>query len=241
MFGLKRAWVVVLILQAPFVQTQITREAALESIRREYQASGGRPDVELLVRLDQQLRALIPYWSWDGQPLTLKESRRTYEDIGVEPLLFEPDLLGYSGKLLREAHAIDPHSHRQFTLYATVFGTEGEMGNTPPMPQAAKAYLKEFPNGPFALQTHLALGNFQSDLFQAIQGAEAGDRESQKYECYRAYVMNAPLSVQRRQAQVSAVEHYGALTRLRPDVREFADWLAQVGRGRVEGWHYCAD
>jgi len=232
---------VVLILHGPFVQAQDTREAALEYIQREYQVAGGRPDVETLVRLDQQLRALLPHWNWEGKPLSIKANPRNYEDIGVEPAVFEPDVVGYSGKLLREAHAIEPRSHRQFTLYGTVFGIQGETGNQPPNPEAAEAYLKEFPNGPFGLQSHLALGNFQSDLFQVIQGAESGDRENYKYECYRAFVTNAPLSAQRRQAQASAIEHYGALTRLRPDVHEFADWLAQARRGRFEGWHYCAD
>jgi hypothetical protein len=241
MISLQMAMVVVLAVLTPFLQAQDARQVALEAIERDYEVSSGRTDVVTLVRLDQQLRALIPYWSWEGPPFSTKGFRRSYEGIGVRPLLFEPEFAGYSGKLLREAHAIDPRSQRRFTLYSTVFGAEGETGNTPPVPEAAEAYLREFPNGPFAFQAHLALGTFQSDLFQVIEGAEAGDRESHKHECYRAYVTTAPLSVQRGRAQASAIEHYGALTRLRPDVREFIDWSAKARLGRFEGWHYCGD
>jgi len=230
-----------LILLASIARAQDSRSTALASVYRQYQALGGRHDVGTLVRLDQQLRRLVPYWRWEGPMLGVKDYVPSYEKIGVQPLLFESGTLGYSGKLLREAHAINPRSHREFTLYATLFGPEGEVGNAPPIPQAAKTYLHEFPNGPFSFQAHLALGNFQSDLFQVLQGPELRDRNGYKYKCYRTYLTKAPLPVQRRQAQSSAVEHYRALTRLRPDVHEFADWLKEAQRGRIEGWHYCAD
>lgn len=73
--------------------------------------------------------------------------------------------LAIRGKLLREAHRLDPKAYRSYTLYSTVFSAEGEAGDEIPSPTAAEAYLKEFPSGPFVVQTHLALAHFYADLF----------------------------------------------------------------------------
>ena len=153
-------------------QSRGTHEADLERIYQEYSSSRKRPDVSRLVQLDDQLRRLIPYWNWEGSPASSKNYRPEYSAIGVRPALFEPDSLSYSGKLLLEAHRRDPKSHRRYTLYATVFGAEGEDGNALPLPTAAKAYLDEFPKGPFAVSAHLAAANFYADLFKVIRAEE---------------------------------------------------------------------
>jgi hypothetical protein len=153
--------------------------------------------------------------------------------------LFEPDSLSYSGKLLLEAHQRDPKIQRSYTLYSTVFGEEEEAGM--PSPAAAKAYLQEFPSGPFAFQAHLAIANFYSDLIQVIQEEEAGVPRDYKYDCYQKYIVKGPLPPQRTDAQAQAVEHYLAVTRLMPKVEELAEWLVEIRTGKIGGWHYCAD
>jgi hypothetical protein len=217
------------------------RDADLERIYQEYSSSRRRPDVSRLVLLDDQLRRLIPYWSWEGSPASSKNYRPEYSAIGVRPTLFEPDSLSYSGKLLLEAHHRDPKSHRSYTLYATVFGAEGEDGNALPLPTAAKAYLYEFPKGPFAVSAHLAAANFYADLFKVIRAEERREARDYKYECFKKFIAKGPLQPQRIDAQAQAVEHYLALTRLMPKVQTFAEWLADMRNGQSEGWHYCAD
>src|SRR6187549_2147814 len=129
-------------------ESQGAIDAALERIYKEYSSFRGQPDVTRLVLLDQELRRLLPVWSWEGPPALSKNYRSEYKTIGVTPVLFEPTLLSYSGKLLLEAHQRDPKIQRSYTLYSTVFGKDEEGGM--PSTAAAKAYLQEFPSGPFA-------------------------------------------------------------------------------------------
>lgn len=224
---------------ASYGQTEPDTELA--RIFSEYSSFGGQPDIGRLVQLDQELRRLIPYWSWEGAPASSRYYRPEYQAIGVGPAMFESDSLVYSGKLLLEAHRLDARSRRSYTLYSTVFGAEGEAGNSLPSPVAARAYLQEFPSGPFALHAHLAAANFFADLFKVLQAEETGESRGYKYECFKSYIAKAPLPSQRAKAQAQAVEHYLALTRLRPDVKVFAEWLSDMQKGQSQGWHYCAD
>ena len=219
-------------------ESQGAIDAALERIYKEYSSFRGQPDVTRLVLLDQELRRLLPVWSWEGPPALSKNYRSEYKTIGVTPALFEPTLLSYSGKLLLEAHQRDPKIQRSYTLYSTVFGKDEEGGM--PSTAAAKAYLQEFPSGPFAFQAHLAIANFYSDLFQVIREEEAGGPREYKYDCYQKY-LKGPLPPQRTDAQAQAVEHYLAVTRLMPKVKELAGWLAEMRTGKINGWHYCGD
>jgi hypothetical protein len=220
---------------------QTSPDAELARIYNEYSSFRGELDVGRLVQLDQELRRLLPYWSWEGVPASSQNYRPDYEAIGVGRAMFEPGSLVYSGKLLLEAHRKDPRSRRSYTLYSTVFGVEGEAGNSLPSPVVALAYLQEFPNGPFALYAHLATANFFADLFKVIQAEEAGKPRDYKYECFKTYIAKGPLPPQRSRAQAQAVEHYLALTRLRPEVKVFSEWLADMQKGQNQGWRRCAD
>jgi len=220
-------------------ESQGTVDTTLQRIYKEYSSFRGQPNVGRLVLLDQELRRLFPSWSWDGPPALNKNFRPEYEAIGVTPMLFEPNFLSYSGKLLLEAHQRDPNSQRSYTLYSSVFGKEEEHGM--PSPTAAKAYLREFPTGPFAFQAHLAVANFYSDLFQVIQQEEAGVARDYKYDCYQKYLVKGPLPPQRTDAQAQAVDHYIAAIRFMPKVKLLEAWLADIRTGKVIGWHYCAD
>jgi hypothetical protein len=220
-------------------ESQEALDTALQRIYKEYLSFGGKPDVGRLVLLDQELRRLLPRWVWEGPPALSKNYRPEYKTIGVTPTVFDPDSLSYSGKLIVEAHERDPKIQRSYTLYSTVFDEEEDGGM--PSPAAAKAYLQEFPSGPFAFQAHLAIANFYSDLFQVIQEEEAGMPRDYKYDCYQTYIVKGPLPPQRTDAQAQAVEHYLAATRLMPKVEELAEWLAEMRIGKINGWHYCED
>jgi hypothetical protein len=235
------AVVAAVVLSTPSLFSQELVAVALDRIYQEYDAQAKRPDAARLVLLDQELRRLVPHWSWDGAFASSKGFRPIYESIGVTPALFEPELLSYSGKLLLEAHRRDPKVRRSRTLYATVFGEDGEAANALPSLDAGRAYLREFPTGPFAVHVHLALANFYADLFKVVQRELAGEPRDYKYDCFRAHLNGSSLITQRRLAQEESVRHLVVLVRIRPEVRMFAEWLANMQSGRSEGWHYCAD
>ena len=222
------------------VVSQGTVNVDLEPIYKQY-VSLSRPDAGRLVQLDQQLRRLMPRWNWQGPSASATNYREAYEAIGVQPMLFEADNLAYSGKLLLEAHRLNPNSHRSYTLYATVFADAREADTTPPSPAAAKAYLKEYPRGPFAIDAHLALATFYSDLFNVISEEAAGASRDYKYDCYKEHIMPGPLAPQRDYARAQVSEHYRAVIRARPQLTEVAEWLSAFRREPGHAWHYCAD
>jgi hypothetical protein len=93
---MKRVLIVLVVVLAVFgnplsSESQGALDAALERIYKEYSSFRGQPDVSRLVLLDQELRRLIPYWSWEGPSVRSKNYRPEYETIGVTPLMFEPD------------------------------------------------------------------------------------------------------------------------------------------------------
>ena len=216
-------------------------DVSLERIHREYLALRKQPDVGRLVLLDGELRRLFPTWYWEGPWVDSSRLRPGYDALGIRTSLFEAAFLGYSGKLLREAHRLDPKAYRSHTLYSTVFSADGEAGDEIPSPTAAEAYLKEFPSGPFVVQTHLALAHFYADLFKVIRSEETRLGRTYKYDCFQKYISSAPLAEQRTRAQQRGVAHYVAVDRLHPKVESLARELTEMREGRSDGWHYCAD
>ena len=112
---------------------------------------------------------------------------------GIFPEPFERDVLTYSGKLLAEAHAHNPNSpFRSYTLYSTIFGKAGETSNGVPSPDAAEAYVREFPQGPFIVDVHLVAAHFYDDVYKLITLEEAGQRIGYKFDCYDTYLKAQP-------------------------------------------------
>ena len=81
-------------------------------------------DVSRLAIVDGDLRALMAA----RRLVSVHQLRPGYEKLGLRPALFEAEYLTYTGKVLRDAHALDPHSPaRPFTWFALVF-PNGEDG-----------------------------------------------------------------------------------------------------------------
>ena len=238
------AIILVSMLTSEGLAAQDALAVAVERIHRDYSSQQGKPDVGRLVLLDQELRDLIPYYQWQGRPWASASSfKPEHESIGVSPALFEPDFLTYSGKLLVEAHAVDPNSpFRSYTLYSTVFGTEGETSNGVPSPEAAEAYAREFPAGPFIIYAYAALAHFYDDLYKAIRLEETGERIDYKYDCFKAYVKAEPLPEQRSAAQESGIRYYEQLLRLLPQNEYETKYLADLRAGNnPRRWFFCGD
>ncbi len=164
--------------------------------------------------------------------------RPGYDVLGLEPAVFDAELLHYTGKVLREAHAIDPNSSaRPFTLFATIF-PKGEAYVDVPNAAAARAYLREFPEGPFAPDVHLVLADFYDDLYKAIRAGES--LVDYKRACFGRFITSAPVHAQLESAQRKGLAHYRQGLALRRDDRA-RQAMQGLETGTTTGWHFCAD
>jgi hypothetical protein len=203
-----------------------------------------------LVLLDQELRKILPRYVGDDYVgpngrrfIEATYLRPGYEDLGISTATFAPDLLTYSGKLLRDAHNVNPRSsYRKHTLYATLFPNGEDAGDIPDL-RAARTYLREFPQGPFAADVFLELAHFRDDLFKVIRGILAGEAEAleYKYDCYAAYLTKQPYREQLRAAQKAGIVNYRRFLVLRPADELARESLAELSKGSSEAWFFWPD
>jgi hypothetical protein len=230
-----------LLLMTVFPSSVVAQDPIADELGRiysQYQAIQQNPDVATLVMLDKRLRDLL--FRDDGY-VDSKYLRPEYESMGLEPTLFEPDILSYSGRLLLQAHRLNPMSeHRRSTLYSTVFPGGNDHGNDAPSPRAAETYLRAFPDGPFAPHVTRTLAYFYDDLYKVIRFELAGERIDYKYSCYQRFLSNRPRE-QLTVAQQSAILYYRKAIALLPGDRYLPDRLREMEKGPDNGWHYCAD
>ena len=127
-----------------------TYQQHLDRILKEYKALPQSTDVKRLVELDRELTALakeIQENDREGKSTSIWKDE--YKEIGVYVGHYS-NQIGYSGKLLVEAHEANPNSpYRKYTLFTTILG-EGSSHGLGEMPdiEQAKKYVQEFPNGP---------------------------------------------------------------------------------------------
>jgi hypothetical protein len=227
----------------PVELAQDATAATLARIYKEYLTLKTAPTVAGLVRLDRQLRDLMPRYRWGNwQLVSAVYLDPRYADLGVARLMFDGDNLGYSGKLLAEAHTLNPLSPlRSHTLYSTIFSAGGESSNNVPARDRAEEYVREFPTGPFIADALTILAHFYDDLFKVIKLEETGGRIGYKYDCFAPYLTSRPLHDQRRAAQEAGVRAYERLIALRPEVSEIREELSALKNGTTKAWHFCAD
>jgi len=155
---------------------------------------------------------------------------------------FDMGYVVYTGKVLSDAHKANPNSpFRSATLFATVFPNAGENLNHMPVVPAAEAYLREFPTGPFVVETSLTLAHFYDDLFKLLQSRIAGRSVWYKEDCFARYVTTEPITAQLRTAQQTGLAYYDrAAIERRGDasIRASRDALQ---RGRTSSWFFCHD
>jgi hypothetical protein len=223
---------------------QDATDLAFARILTDYRAAKARSDVGTLVLLDQELRTRLPWRSVrPRQAVASSGFKKEYAEVGIAPLMFDASFLGYSGKLLREAHAINPRSPlRGYTAYSTIFDADGETGNGIPIPSAGNQYLAEFPDGPFVLEAHWVMAGFYDDLFKVIRDEESGKRVSYKYDCFKAHLTARPLREQRQAAQSAGIRLYTRLVELMPAAEPFTRGLKELTDGTTNSWKSgCAD
>jgi len=221
----------------------------LNAIHRAYLKG---PDITGLVELDRKIRSLVHEpWKRIGQSIDGKIFQPQWSAIGIDVGHYS-DALEYSGKLLVEANKKNPVSEsRRFTLFAAVMGERpshglGEMPNV----NVALQYLKEFPEGPFAREVDIILGNFYCDLFKVIIRLQQKQSSDYKNECFGKYVKDTDLGAQASTARRLSISYYAqALTTAPAGWKETIDvrhWHSVMEGGNLAliermGWHFCAD
>jgi hypothetical protein len=210
-------------------------ETRLRRAHEQYLEARAARDATRLATIDGDVRAVMA--SRRLMPFGL--FRRGYEVLGLQRAVFEAELLAYDGKVLREAHAFDPHSGaRPFTLFSTIF-PKGEAYVDVPDVAAARAYLREFPEGPFAADVHHVLADFHDDLYKAIRAGE--QLIDYKRACFARFITSRPRQMQLDTAQRAGVDHYQRVLALRPGDQRARWSLQALTNGSTDGWHYCAD
>lgn len=219
-------------------------EARLEQMLREYQQIQVVPDVGVLVRLDEKMRDLIEDMRHQsGQSVKWKNE---YSVIGVEQ---GDGLLIYSGRLLAEAHRLNPNSpYRERTLCFAIIDHDA-WGAMPDL-ESINIYLKEFPHGYCARDAHRNLATFYSDLYNVL--VELQDQKYEKdykYECFAPYINAQPYRQQAEHAKALAIAGFER-TLASKSLRRTAYWSDTYVREKLNGlrngeefhgWSWCAD
>lgn len=210
-------------------------EQALPRLYREYAGLGKRPSIEGLVILDGKIRQVFnsrPEYYPCGDDGKLWEGK--YAELGVE--LDHFGTLGYSGKLLADAHRMNPESKfRRYTLFSTVEPEHG-FGVMPDI-EAAHRYAREFPGGPFIEATLLLIADFHKDLYMVLRD----DLRDYKYDCFKPYIARSSRTAQASRAQATAASYYERVIRVNPANARAKEFLGEVKSGTVKGWSFCAD
>jgi hypothetical protein len=219
----------------------------LDRILKEYKALPQSTDVRRLVELDRELTALaeeIQMNDREGKSSSIWKNE--YEEIGVYVGHYS-NQIGYTGKLLVEAHGANPNSpYREYTLFTTILG-EGSshgLGEMPDIDQAKK-YVLEFPRGPYAAKTYSIIGSFYDDLAKVIVRFVENEKDNKdyKYDCFSSYLTNEPYQTQLKKAKALAIEYLDKAIALMPESERknmnLDFWY--VKSGRTYAWHWCAD
>lgn len=140
----------------------------LDRVHRDYRSMGSSPAAAKLVALDARLRKLVGNrLMCSHEDTALEKASDAAIGISVEHYSV---MFWYSGKLLAKAHRINPNSPlRSRTLYSTVeqYSASSTSWDLPDF-QAAKAYLREFPDGPFADDAALILAGAYKDAYWGL-------------------------------------------------------------------------
>ena len=238
--GMIFCWMVLL----PAYAASPSYEARMEQMLREYRQIQAAPDVGKLVRIDDKMRDLIEEMQSEHRQSLGWDSK--YAVIGVDQ---GDGLLVYSGKLLAEAHRLNPNSpYRDRTLCSKIID-HGGYGAMPDL-KTLNVYLKEFPEGYCARDAQRNLATFFSDLHAVLVELQDPKYEKDyKYECFAPYINKLPYKQQEQRARTSAIAHFKkvlASKKLRRSVYWSDEYVREKLNGltngeEFHGWFWCAD
>jgi hypothetical protein len=215
----------------------------LERIFQDYQALGKPKDIQRLVELDAELKKLEREVQDKG--IVPEFFKKKHKLIGVEGD-YQSDQMVYSGKLLVEAHKIDPNSaYREQTFFSTVENkSKYGLGEMPRVGQAKK-YLLEFPEGTFAGEVNLILGSFYDDKAKVLRDLSDPKYEKDyKFDCFKEYLSKDSYQTQLAKARRSAIFHLSkAISQTTESAKKkrIRAKLLEVKNGTSNSWYWCAD
>tara|TARA_R110001592_G_scaffold27291_2_gene101042 strand:+ start:540 stop:1322 length:783 start_codon:yes stop_codon:yes gene_type:complete len=209
-------------------------------------------DVAVLVRMDQELRDLVPSINEADESLVVGYLLDEYEQLGLNINHWAP-VMQYSGLLLSYAHAQDPNSpFRNRTLFSAIASSSSPRSEFSGMPNIdiAYQYIVEFPDGPFIGDVYEILATFYDDFyktFRKYRGPVSGD---DFFECFEPYLTKQPYRDQRIQTEVLAIHFYeSALQAFRGDERRsskagetyarFKEILEVSDSKYLTWWYWC--
>jgi hypothetical protein len=227
-------------------QAPSSPSAQVERVLRAY-ASLATPTVDTLVALDRALRLAVPCCHAEHARRQTQGVvwQTAWARVGVEWNGWDPDVVEYNGRLLREAHERDPWSRRSETLYAATYPRNGpeatETTYGVPDRDTLELYLRAFPRGPHAIDAARLLAFLYSDLAEVLRLAASDNDEvhAAKAECFKRYIArNRPRTVQYRAALENARRAFAIWKQLAPN-----DPIARAGVQSSGGssWYFCPD
>ena len=208
----------------------------LERIFQDYQALGKPKDIQRLVELDAELKKLEREVQKKGiSPIFFKKK---HQQIGVNGER-NSDQMQYSGKLLSEAHRINPNSEfRSYTFFTTIQQNYWEI---PDLKQTRK-YLLEFPDGPFAADAHEILGTFYFDLAFLLAHYSIDPNVDKDYrdKCFAPYIDKSTFKEQLVRSKQKANYHLNMANQIKKDVN-IKRALSDLKRMKSDLVHWCVD
>lgn len=223
-----------------------TFDDRLQAIHAEYEQLGNPPDIATLVKLDRDLRMLVPVIAEsersNGGRIHFREKFRV---LGLEANHWS-GYLEYNGAPLKRAHELDPNSpHRSSTLYSSIEIDYTRSGL--PGIDNAHRYILEFPDGPFISEVNEILATFYDDLYKLLRGKVRDEHTGFELDfesCYAVYFNALSFEMQMVQAQALADLFYGkALATLEKDSPRSQKLLTQqeaLRNGTTKVWYWCS-
>jgi hypothetical protein len=231
----------IVLMTASIASAEDELELALRRIYSDYLAAVSARDIGRLVILDQELRfrAHEP-WEQSRTLLSAKYFKQEYRQCGLE-IGHYSDALQYSGKLLVEAHRLNPHSsYRQYTFYSTICRDDECQGGLPDI-DSAYAYLREFPEGPFVFHTTRLLARFHSDLYQALRDRLENKIKQEVFEFFSPFMSTKASESELLSVQQKGLTYYKQAMELRPADKVLAAEAEDLQEGICAGWFLLPD
>lgn len=216
----------------------------LDSYLMQYKIINKNSDsVEKLFLLDKKISNTINKFVKSHRELNYRNlMKKKYEKIGLGVGHYS-ELIEYSGKLLSEAHKLNPNSaFRKFTLFTTILGENGDMPNV----NKAHLYMKEFPNGPYIVKVYSILATFYSDYYQVMKRLVENHplKHGIKYDCFEPYFSKQPYKEQMKAAQQNGIKYYNKAENASKNSRIATYYNKEKNElkdGSTFGWHWCGD
>jgi hypothetical protein len=220
----------------------------LDAIYSEYVKAKETPSPESLVSLDGRLREYVrerhaPYDTMRSEidaPLPLLDDaslhKREYEEMGLTIGHFS-EWFEYTGKLLDEAHKLNPNSNlRPYTLYSEVVTARD---NAQQEIDIANKYLREFPNGPFAARTNERLANYYKDLYVVLRDSTIPWQYC--LEFYRPLMDSRSKLDQMESSRKQAIAFCSQALALSPNDWRIRRLLQELRDGSIDGITNCSE